>query len=81
MLLYALCTVFSQYFLSLDLRTFLWIMILCSVGQICGLWVWHASVDEMVRVMVVTMAALLSGLIALYVAHARRLRDTGASPV
>jgi len=71
MLLYALCAVFSQYFLSLDRRAFLWVMVLCSVGQICGPWEWHASVDEVVRVMVVTMAALLSGLIALYVAQIR----------
>lgn len=66
MLLFALSSVFSQYFLSLDNRAFVWIMAVCCLGQAGGLWLWHGSVSEMVHVIVASMAVLLAGLTVLY---------------
>jgi len=70
MLLFALCSVFTQYFLSLDNRTFVWVMVVCCLVQAGGLWLWHSSVTEMVHVIVASMALLLAALTALYLRSA-----------
>jgi O-antigen/teichoic acid export membrane protein len=72
MLLFALAGVFTQYFLSLDDRRFLWILVACCVGQAGALWLWHSGVTQMVHVMVASMALLLVGLAAYYATVIRR---------
>lgn len=72
MLLFSLAGVLMQYFLSVDNRPFLWIVVACCLGQTSALWVWHANVTEMVWVMLVTMAVLLALLGGLYVARGTR---------
>src|ERR1035437_9612224 len=66
MLFFTLASAFIQYFLALDNRAFLWIVIACCLTQTGALCLWHATVGDMVWVMVVTMGALLLGLAALY---------------
>jgi O-antigen/teichoic acid export membrane protein len=71
MLLFALASVFTQYFLSLDDRRFLWILVLCCAGQAAGLWLWHGGVSDLVHVMLASMGILFAGLAAYYVLVSR----------
>lgn len=79
MLFYSLAGVFVQYFLSVNSPLFLWIVVSCCATQAGALWIWHADVAEMVRVMVVSMALLLLGLTGLYLARRRYALPSGAS--
>lgn len=72
MLLFAAVSVLMQYFLSLHVTVFLWVLGSACLGEIGALWLWHQDIAQMVAVMLATMAALLLGMVAVYVTWARR---------
>jgi O-antigen/teichoic acid export membrane protein len=65
MLLLALANVLMYYFLSLGQMAFVPILLICCGLQAALIMVWHASIAQIVAVMVAVMATLLCGVAAL----------------
>lgn len=71
MLLYALSSVLTYYFLSIGNMTFVPLLLACWVIQAVLLTIWHQTIGQFVTVMIAVMAVLLCGLVALAVQYMR----------
>lgn len=66
MLLYALSSVLTYYFLSIGKMAFVPFLLACCALQVVLLAIWHQNIGQFVTVMDVVMAILLCSMVALY---------------
>jgi len=83
MLLLALSSALSNYYLAIDKTKFVAILVGAAILQIALLWVFHSSLAQIVNVMVGTMALLFVSLCAFYFVAVRGLarREPEESPL